>query len=452
MASPTIFVVMASRAALQHIIDEYSRSLAEPNQRERRLWAARKARQLRGQGGVAIVSRALRMARSTVYRGLAELSLPPSELAALKGRQRRPGGGRKRQADKDRRLASDLAKFFEPSRGRSQAPFSWCCRSPRQIEQQINKKRHRACFRTIAAIMAADGYQLRSKRGPGAADDAKDRDVRFTDINRLVRRSWTLKQPAVVLQLNAKYANATKAPEKSERKRSDSATPNITRWARRALIDRFKHNTDALLDPAAWLPPPSDSDTAAFGMRAILDWWHDGQARGFCGAKELLIVAAGDRDDDLWIRRWRPALQGLADETGLKIVVARLPSGVVRTRSPAQRFWAFDERRLRRKRLYQRAMVTLLNPTVDIASTKVQVVGDHLRLSKRIERANRRRRGMSKAHSRRGCARSCLLLDRLIFRWADSLGETLLRDAFRLSARHSYCPNRASIIIAHLCA
>ena len=65
------------------------------DERTRRLWAATEARSL-GRGGVTRVSEATGMSRSRIHAGLREIeSAGPAGVAAT-GRQRAPGGGRKR--------------------------------------------------------------------------------------------------------------------------------------------------------------------------------------------------------------------------------------------------------------------------------------------------------------------------------------------------------------------
>src|SRR5690348_2794406 len=81
------------------------------NERSRRLWAATEALAL-GRGGIAAVEQAIGMARSTISRGIKELSsgdLPEPE------RTRRSGGGRKRTVEKDATLLVDLDALVEPT-------------------------------------------------------------------------------------------------------------------------------------------------------------------------------------------------------------------------------------------------------------------------------------------------------------------------------------------------
>ena len=64
-----------------------------------------------GLGGVAAASRATKVARSTIGRGLKDLSAP----ASLTGRMRRKGAGRPTATAKDPTLLDDLRRLLEPA-------------------------------------------------------------------------------------------------------------------------------------------------------------------------------------------------------------------------------------------------------------------------------------------------------------------------------------------------
>ena len=80
------------------------------DERARRLFAASHV-QILGRGGIAAVARATGIAPSTIGRGLKELD----QGVAADQRLRRPGGGRKRLADTDPSLVSDLLSLIEPA-------------------------------------------------------------------------------------------------------------------------------------------------------------------------------------------------------------------------------------------------------------------------------------------------------------------------------------------------
>ncbi|MDP2857298.1 MAG: ISAzo13 family transposase, partial [Bacillota bacterium] len=75
-------------------------------ERSRRLWAASESMVL-GHGGIAMVERATGISRSTISRGIREVESGAHETLSP-DRTRRPGGGRKRAAEKDATLVADL--------------------------------------------------------------------------------------------------------------------------------------------------------------------------------------------------------------------------------------------------------------------------------------------------------------------------------------------------------
>ena len=98
---------MIDEAALRR---QYTLLRPTLDERGRRPFAATQAEAL-GYGGIAAVSRATGIARSTIGRGLKEIAegAPPSGKTA-----RRPGGGRKRLTDKDATLERDLLALLAP--------------------------------------------------------------------------------------------------------------------------------------------------------------------------------------------------------------------------------------------------------------------------------------------------------------------------------------------------
>ena len=99
------------------------------DERARRLFAASHA-QILGLGGIAAVARATGIAPSTIGRGLKELD----QGVAADQRLRRPGGGRKRLADTDPSLVSDLLSLIEPATlGDPERPLLWVSKSSEKL-------------------------------------------------------------------------------------------------------------------------------------------------------------------------------------------------------------------------------------------------------------------------------------------------------------------------------
>jgi Rhodopirellula transposase DDE domain len=76
-----------------------------------------------------------------------------------------------------------------------------------------------------------------------------------------------------------------------------------------------------------WVSVGIDHDTAQFAARSIGRWWqHMGQQR-FPRARQLLITADGGGSNSCRSRLWKVALQKLADDMELKLLVCHFPPG-----------------------------------------------------------------------------------------------------------------------------
>src|SRR5271157_1316218 len=76
-----------------------------------------------------------------------------------------------------------------------------------------------------------------------------------------------------------------------------------------------------------WVSVGISHDTAQFAVASILKWWREMGTCRFPQAAELLITADGGGSNGHRTRLWKVELQGLADETGLKLHVRHFPPG-----------------------------------------------------------------------------------------------------------------------------
>ena len=113
---------MTDHRIVEWIRNKFRSLRGELPERSRRCWAAVEAASL-GHGGVSAVSEATGIARTTIRRGLRELTSP---VLLAPERSRRPGGGRKKMLAKDPTLLTDLEGLMEPTAsGDPQSPLRW---------------------------------------------------------------------------------------------------------------------------------------------------------------------------------------------------------------------------------------------------------------------------------------------------------------------------------------
>lgn len=119
------------------------------DERGRRLFAASEARTA-GRGGIAGVSRATGIARSTIGRGLKDL-----EVSGLgEGMVRRAGGGRRSLAQTDATLLEDLRRIIEPSTlGDPMRPLLWVSKSHAKLAAALCVMGHQVAESSIPKLL-----------------------------------------------------------------------------------------------------------------------------------------------------------------------------------------------------------------------------------------------------------------------------------------------------------
>ena len=150
------------------------------DERARRLFAATEAHAA-GRGGVAAVSKATGVARSTIGRGLAELR---SENARLTRRIRRPGGGRKPKIETEPGLLEALEDLVEPAiRGDPEAALLWVSKSQRHLARALAERGFTASQKLVGRLLRWLGFSLQSNRKTLEGVAHPDRDAQFEHIN-----------------------------------------------------------------------------------------------------------------------------------------------------------------------------------------------------------------------------------------------------------------------------
>ncbi|MDR2350747.1 MAG: ISAzo13 family transposase, partial [Deltaproteobacteria bacterium] len=108
-------------------------------ERERRLVAAGEAKRI-GRRGISMVSRACGLSRVTITKGIKELDEAPLEP----GKTRRSGAGRPRVERVDPGIQASLEELMrETTRGETDPPLLWTCKSTRCLASELTAAHHR---------------------------------------------------------------------------------------------------------------------------------------------------------------------------------------------------------------------------------------------------------------------------------------------------------------------
>ena len=342
------------------------------DERGRRRFAAAEALTA-GWGGIAAVSAATGIARSTIGYGLRELrgDAPDSALGGV----RRKGAGRKRLTQTDPTLLGDLERLVDPqTRGDPMSPLKWTSKSLRKLAAALRAMGHRVGHDSVGALLKTLGYSLQGNRKTLEGSHQVDRDAQFQHIAETVKAAITAGQPAISVDTKKKelvgdFKNGGReyrpAGSPEPVRVHDFIDPRLGRAAPYGVYD--------IADDKGWVSVGIDHDTAAFAVNTIRSWWMTMGRPRYLDAHSLTITADGGGSNGSRVRLWKLELQKLADELGLTIAVLHLPPGTSKWNKIEHRLFSFISRNWRGRPLTDyRTIVELIGATTSTRGLTVR--------------------------------------------------------------------------------
>jgi len=342
-----VAAITARFKALKTVLDE----------RSRRLLAAAESQAV-GKGGISIVAKATGISRPVIRQGLADLKEPTS-LAP--GRVRKEGGGRKRVADKDASLKTDLESLLESTtRGDPQAALRWTCKSVRQLSEELKRMKHQVSHQVVADLLHELGYSLQANRKTKEGSKHPDRNAQFEHLNGKVK--WSLARHQPVISVDTKKKELVGDFKNGGRELRPKGEPELVRvhdFVDKELGRATPYGIYDLGRNSGWVSVGMDHDTAEFAVETIRRWWRTMGRPTYPEATRLLITADAGGSNGSRLRLWKIELQKLADETGLRIVVCHFPPGTSKWNKIEHRLFSYITQNWRGKPL--RSFQTIVN-------------------------------------------------------------------------------------------
>ena len=107
------------------------------SEKGRRLWAASEAISL-GRGGPSLVSKARKISRTTIHKGIEEIG---KAIVPTGSKVRKKGGGRKKLTEKNPELLNALDALVEPTaKGDPESLLGWTSKSVRNLEGALKSR------------------------------------------------------------------------------------------------------------------------------------------------------------------------------------------------------------------------------------------------------------------------------------------------------------------------
>ncbi len=346
------------------------------DERQQRLVAGAAARML-GRGGTTTVARTADMSRSTVTTGAKEVD---SGDALPADRVRRPGGGRRRNIDKEPDLLLELDDLVSPeARGDPMSPLRWTLKSTYALAAALRAKGFEIGATLVGELLHQMGYSLQATAKQKEGAQHADRDAQFRYINDTAVAFMADDQPVISVDAKKKeligpYANAGTEWQP----RGKPARVKVHDFIDPEMGKAIPYGVYDLGGDEGWVSVGDDADTAGFAVATIGRWWAQmGRAR-YPEATRLLICADAGGSNGYRVRTWKVELAKLAAETGLEITVVHYPPGTSKWNRIEHRLFSFITMNWRGRPLTSyRVMVELIANTTTRKGLKVEAELDH---------------------------------------------------------------------------
>ena len=349
---------------VQEVARKYSNLSETFNERSRRLWAGNESLSI-GYAGIEILSQATGLSRSTVIKGMKEIT----DKRELKNRIREPGGGRKREVDKKPGIREELIKMVESStRGDPQCSLLWESKSLRKLSAELREKGYNVSHVLVEKLLHDMEYSLKSNRKMNEGKSHADRNLQFEHINSMAREFMKEDQPVVSIDTKKKELIGNFRNNGKEWKASGEYDEvNVYDFMQLAAGKAVPYGIYDMKLNEGYVNVGIDHDTAEFAVQSIKKWWNFMGRKRYPAAKKLLITADGGGSNGSRVKLWKIELQKFSTETGLEISVCHFPPGTSKWNKIEHRLFSFITKNWRGKPLVSFEVIVNL-----IANTRTE--------------------------------------------------------------------------------
>lgn len=202
----------------------------------------------------------------------------------------------------------------------------WTHKTTRSLAAALTRRGVQVGHVTVARLLRAQKYSLRSNRKRLGGKKDPYRDQQFRLLGRRRRRFQRQDWPIISVDTKKKelvgnFKNGGRAWRCEDRDVLDHDFPTLAR-GRAFPYGIYDENRNT-----GYVVIGTTHQTAAFAVCAIRSWWLRVGCREYPGASRLAIEADGGGANGSRCWAWKLGLQDLADEFGLTITVGHYPAG-----------------------------------------------------------------------------------------------------------------------------
>lgn len=320
------------------------------NERQRRIYLSAEAQSI-GWGGKSKISQLSSYTRRTIAKGVTEIT--DKEDDTLKNRIRKEGGGRKKTVELQPEILKAIENLVSPhTLGDPMNPLIWTSKSIRKIASELLVLGYKVSHEVVRQCLIGLGYSLQANKKTKEGGDSPDRDAQFEFINELAKRFAENNDPVISVdckkkELIGEYKN--NGQEWTPVKQPTEV--NVYDFIDRTNGKASPYGVYDIQNNRAWVNVGISSDTAAFAVSTISDWWENEGKILYPSSSRLYINADGGGSNGSRNHLWKSELQQFSNNTGLSIHVSHFPPGTSKWNKIEHRLFAFISKNWRAKPL-----------------------------------------------------------------------------------------------------
>lgn len=215
--------------------------------------------------------------------------------------------------------------------------------------------------KTVGNLLRKNGYSLQLNRKEKEGGQHADRDAQFHFLNNRLSEQIATGQAAISVDTKKKeLVGAFKNSGREYHAKGEAPRVNVHDFVDKELGKVAPYGVYDINVNEGWVSVGISSDTAAFAVNTIREWWNKMGHHLYGGTKRLLITADGGGSNSSRSRLWKVELQRLASELSMEIEVCHLPPGTSKWNKIEHKMFCFISQNWRGKPLITRQAIVQL--------------------------------------------------------------------------------------------
>jgi transposase len=340
------------------------------NERQRRIYLSAEAKSI-GWGGKSKISQLSSVTRRTIAKGEAD----KAEVDLNQNRIRKTGGGRKKSVEQQPELLKIIENLVSPhTLGDPMNPLIWTSKSLRKIAAELLVYGYKVSHELVRKSLILLGYSLQMNRKTKEGGDSPDRDEQFVFINETAKEFAKTSDPVISVDCKKKELIGEYKNNGQEWTPIKNPTEvNVYDFIDKTNGKASPYGVYDIQNNSGWVNVGVSSDTAAFAVSTIRDWWKQEGCLVYPNSNRLYINADGGGSNGSRNHLWKAELQQFSNESGLNLHVSHFPPGTSKWNKIEHRLFAFISKNWRAKPLTSlMVIVSLINATTTTNGLKVR--------------------------------------------------------------------------------